>query len=250
MGRLKNMIYTYGIGKKMMTDSFHNAGLEKNRLESQKGSTRTEVINYLVSLFDHPTTYLEIGIRNPNDNFNSINATVKYGVDPGIEYEPNPVDFKMTSDDFFQQLAANKILSNEIKFDVIFIDGLHTAEQVNLDIANALRFINDDGFVVLHDCNPPTEWHAREKYDYTMSPAGGYWNGTTWKAFLKSRFDKSIYSCCVDTDWGIGILSKKRNLGDAIEPVNQFYEFSVLESDRKQHMNLIDFTSLKQKLGS
>lgn len=34
----------------------------------------------------------------------------------------------MTSDDFFIKLENNEILDN-IKFDVIFIDGLHLAEQ-------------------------------------------------------------------------------------------------------------------------
>ena len=59
-------------------------------------------------------------------NFNKIKATKKYSVDPGIEFKENPVDFKMTSD-VFLKLSTNQVLSNDIEFDVIFIDGLHLA---------------------------------------------------------------------------------------------------------------------------
>ena len=133
-----------------------------NHRESLKRPSRTQVINFLLSLSHEDTHYLEIGVRNPKDNYDHIKATTKYSVDPGIEFKENPVDFQLTSDDFFKKLSANEILSNDIQFDVIFIDGLHLAEQVDKDIYNALKYIKSDGFIVLHDCSPPSEWHARE----------------------------------------------------------------------------------------
>lgn len=214
-----------------------------------KSPYRTEIINFLFSLKQGKTKYLEIGVRNPNDNFNKINASEKYSVDPGLEFKENPVDFKMTSDEFFQKLFANEVLSSDIKFDVIFIDGLHLAYQVNKDIENALNFIKDDGLIVLHDCNPPSEWHARENYSYHHTPAGGGWNGTTWKAFLKWRQNPSVYSCCIDSDWGVGILSKSHSIGKSTTLQNEFYEFSILEENRKELLNLIDFEALKKILG-
>lgn len=235
-------------GKMVATNSYHKDTDEINQLEINKKPTRTEIINYLVSLCNRDVTYLEIGVRNPADNFAKINAKEKYSVDPGVEFKANPVDFRMTSDTFFEKLKNNEILSNTIKFDVIFIDGLHLAEQVNVDVINALNYIKEDGFIVLHDCNPPTEWHAREEYNYTLSPALGYWNGTTWKAFLKWRFESSLNSCCINTDWGVGILSKTRNLGKSIENVNPFFEYKIMDSNRQAHLNLIDFESLKEKL--
>mgnify|MGYP003381534756 CR=1 FL=1 len=33
----------------------------------------------------------------------------KYSVDPGVEFKENPVDFKMTSDDFFQKITNGTI---------------------------------------------------------------------------------------------------------------------------------------------
>ena len=216
--------------------------------EELKTPTRTSIINFLLSLKAKETLYLEIGVRNPNDNFNHIKSNQKYSVDPGKEFLENLVDFKMTSDDFFEKLSKNEILYNHIKFDIIFIDGLHLANQVDKDINNALEWIKDDGFVVLHDCNPPSEWHSRENYSYVNTPAEGYWNGTTWKAFLKWRSNPDLYSCCINSDWGVGILSKKHRIGNHISPTNHFYEYHILEKNRKESLNLIEFSDFKKML--
>ncbi|MBR9914337.1 MAG: class I SAM-dependent methyltransferase [Algicola sp.] len=229
-------------------DPHYAAVIKKDRFEITKTPSRTQIINFLLQQFNRDTTYLEIGVRNPDHNFNKIESKEKYSVDPGVEFMENPVDFKMTSDEFFKQLSNNQILSKDLKFDVIFVDGLHLAEQVDRDIINALNHIKDDGFVVLHDCNPPTEWHARESYDYIHTPASGSWNGTTWKAFLKWRCNPEVYSCCIDTDWGVGILSKQHKIGTATENTNPFYEFQVLDDHRKQLLNLIDFDTLKTSI--
>jgi hypothetical protein len=233
-------------GRKILNDKHYLDVQKMNHIELSKRPSRTKVINFLLSLNEKDTCYLEIGVRNPSDNYDFIKADTKYSVDPGIEFKENPVDFALTSDDFFKKLSANEILSNDIKFDVIFIDGLHLAEQVDKDIYNALKYIKSNGFVVLHDCNPPTEWHARESYEFHNTPALEFWNGTTWKAFLKSRSNPAINSCCIDSDWGIGILSKGYQIGKNIELTNPFFEFKLLENNRKEYLNLIDFDSFKK----
>lgn len=243
-------VHYFSVGKQLLNNSMYKNGKELNKMEYLKSPNRTTVINYLISVLNRETTYLEIGVRNPNDNYNKITAEEKYSVDPGIEYKENPVDFKLTSDAFFNALKKGEILNRTIKFDLIFIDGLHLAEQVERDINNALEFIKDDGFLVLHDCNPPSEWHARETFNYFFSPAGEYWNGTTWKAFLKQRYNSRLQSCCIDSDWGVGILSKTWQLGNHIKSTNKFYEYSSLEKDRKTLLNLIDFEELQNLLKS
>ncbi len=242
------LIKYYARGKRFGNISHYLDVQKKNYDENSKSPSRTEIINFLLSTKQNETSYLEIGVRNPEDNFNHIKANIKYSVDPGIEFLENPVDFKMTSDVFFQKLSIKEILPNDTKFDVIFIDGLHLAEQADRDIENALMYIKDDGFIVLHDCNPPTEWHTRENFSYTNTPAKRAWNGTTWKAFLKWRFNSTVNSCCINSDWGVGILSKKYQIGKNIEPINYFYEFSSLDKNRKEYLNLIEFDTLKNIL--
>ena len=51
--------------------------------------------------------------------------------------------YKMTSNDFFQ--------SNNNKFDFIYVDGDHSAEQVYLDIVNSWKVLNKNGFLLLDD---------------------------------------------------------------------------------------------------
>lgn len=246
MNRLSKIFRYHKYGRMLLNNAHYLAGQEKNKLESGKTPTRTEIINYLLSLYDRETCYLEIGVRNPDDNFNRIEAHIKYSVDPGLDYKENPVDFKITSDGFFAKLRKKELLFSDIRFDVIFVDGLHLAAQVDKDIINALDFLAEDGFIVLHDCNPPTEWHAREEFHYNLSPAKEKWNGTTWKAFMKWRSVPTINSCCIDTDWGVGILSPKHPIGSSIAGTNQFYEYNLLDENREAQLNLMDFNTFKE----
>ena len=219
-----------------------------NSIEFSKKILRTDVINKILSYKGNNTQYLEIGVRNLEDNFNLINSKTKYCVDPGFEVESNNADFKLDSDKFFEKLFKGEILSSDYKFDVIFIDGLHLASQVDRDIENALNFIKEDGFIILHECNPPSEWHARESYSFYKTPADGAWNGTVWKAFLKRRFDDSLKSCCIDTDWGIGILSKSMNIGSSIKIDNPFFEYKEFNKKRKHYLNLISYEEFESIL--
>ena len=98
----------------------------------------------------------------------------------------------------------------------------------------------------MHDCNPPTQFHAAEDFNYKLSPSKTYWNGTTWKSFFKNRKRTDIFSCCIDTDWGVGIISKTKNLGLPTTINNEFYEYKILEENRKESLNLISFEELKK----
>lgn len=245
MNRFKKIYNYYNWGGRFLTDLYHIEVEKLTKQEMYKTPFRYEIINFLIAKLDRETTYLEIGVRNPDDNYNKINSAVKYSVDPGIEFKENPVDFKVTSDAFFEGLRNGNYLDTNTRFDVIFIDGLHLAEQVDRDIENALEFLKEDGFIILHDCNPPSEWHARESHTYEISPAGQQWNGTTWKAFLKARYRTDIFSCCVDTDWGVGVISKKIRLAPSPRTTNSFYEFNTLNKNRKDQLGLTDFESLQ-----
>ncbi len=240
MNRLKKIKEYYIWGGLFLTDSYQKEGIELSEKEGAKTPFRFDVINSLL-VKKNTANYLEIGVRDPSLNFDKINAQTKYSVDPGLEFKSNPVDFKMTSDMFFEQLRTGKVLKQSIKFDVIFIDGLHLAEQVDRDIKNSFDFLKEDGFIVLHDCNPPSEWHAREKHAYRLSPAGNNWNGTTWKAFVKWGQNPEIRIACVDTDWGVGILTKGHTFEETKGEVSEFYEFSHFEKNKKDLINLMSF---------
>ncbi len=98
-------------------------------------------------------SYLEIGVQNPANNFDKIVCKIKQGVDP--EVKDTPHIFKLSSDFFFKLQLDN--LSERIKFDLIFIDGLHHADQCKRDFENSLRCLSDNGFIVIHDVLPENE---------------------------------------------------------------------------------------------
>src|SRR5688500_11701548 len=95
-------------------------------LSSKKAMTRTELINYIIKKQGY-STYLEIGIGT-GKNFEAIKCRLKVGVDPAIEYKKGKL-YNETSDSFFAK--------NNGGYDIIFIDGLHHADQVRKDIINA-----------------------------------------------------------------------------------------------------------------
>jgi hypothetical protein len=208
---------------------------------------RYDIINELIKKCDYKT-YLEIGVRNPDECFNLINCEIKHSVDPGYEDTENRVDYPYTSDNFFALLENQELnLSATHKWDIIFIDGLHVSSQVEKDILNSLNHLSENGVIVLHDCNPPELWFARE--DYVVDGVYHPWNGTVWKAIYKllcSRSDLDVFT--VNTDEGLGII--KRGTGRKLkEHTNSFYEYKVLQNNLNEHLNCISVDDFIRLIG-
>ena len=181
---------------------------------------RTDIINHLIKKNNYKR-YLEIGVRNPDENLNKIIVEHKNGVDPS-----GNCDYPIPSDDFFNQLDV------DVKYDIIFIDGLHLDYQVERDITNSLKHLNEGGTIVMHDCSPIKEEHQVEEY-----VVGKTWNGTTWKAYVKFRMtDENLSMCVVDTDHGVGIINKGKQ---TLYPKSDVLDFKLLDENRKEILNLI-----------
>ncbi len=174
--------------------------------------THTDIINSLIKKFGYKK-YLEIGIDNPNNNYFRIEAEEKECVDPYIKSDnkfkdlqenlsdeerediiTNVITYRMTSDEFFETIPADK------KYDIVFIDGLHTQEQVGRDIINTFKHLNEGGMVVVHDCIPVNE-------EAQIVPRiSDTWNGDVWKAIPIVGLQGINYSV-VDCDYGNGLLT-------------------------------------------
>jgi predicted O-methyltransferase YrrM len=110
-------------------------------------TNHTQLLNALIEKHNLKS-YLEIGVQNPTNNFDKIKCEEKVGVDP-IPCNNSFVEQK-TSDDFFNGITQSY-------WDLIFIDGLHHADQVKRDFENSLKCLNDNGFIVIHDVLPQNE---------------------------------------------------------------------------------------------
>ncbi len=151
---------------------------------------RWDLIEYLINKYKY-SDYLEIGC-DQDQLFSKVKIKNKTGVDP-----TNGGNIRKTSDEFFKE--------NKKKFDIIFIDGLHTYNQVKKDILNSINCLKDEGIVLVHDCMPDS-LSKQAVPRYRMS-----WNGDVWKAIVDLRQNEylEIYTCKIDQ--GIGVIKKKRN---------------------------------------
>ena len=206
---------------------------------------RYDIINKIIEE-NNFKNYLEIGVCNPQDCFDKIICESKDGIDPGVEFTPNPVKYRMTSDEFFHLLESNNLDKHpDFNWDVIFIDGLHISNQVMKDIINSLNHLSWNGYILLHDCNPPTIHMARE--DYKVNGEYQPWNGTVWKALYWIRSHRGdLRSCVVDTDWGVGIIKKGNSVTIPFD--NPFYEYNKMAEDRRLNLGLIGVNELDKWL--
>jgi len=155
---------------------------------------RTALINILLKSKSIDATYLEIGC-NDDSNFNSIYSLNKIGVDPR-----KGGTHRMTSDVFFA--------SNKSKFDVIFIDGYHTYQQVKIDTINAAKNLNSSGEILSHDFLPQN-WYSAVPNDHKRLDY--IWNGDCWK-FAFELVEMDIDFKIINIDEGIMVIDSEESI--------------------------------------
>jgi hypothetical protein len=198
---------------------------------------RFEIINQLISKYKF-INYLEIGVFK-GENIQKIIAPHKDGVDPTTELGSSipEINYPMTSDAFFDLVRGH-----DIKYDIIFIDGLHHSDQVDKDISNALNHLVDNGIIVLHDCNPLKE-------EYTLVPRQtGIWHGDVYKSVLNFRIKYPFKFITVDDDCGCGVIFNnviEDNNYPKSELENALKSWKHFDQNRKQSLNLISVDEFK-----
>ena len=147
---------------------------------------RVALVNLLVSRKEN-CAYLEIGC-DTDGLFNSVPVLAKVGVDP-----KNGGNVRKTSDEFF--------LTNKSFFDVVFIDGLHTYDQVRKDVINAIRFLKPGGWIALHDMLP-RNWIE----EHVPTVSDDQWTGDVWKVAFELSKTAGVDFRIVKIDCGVGVL--------------------------------------------
>ena len=206
-----NKIYNYIFGEKFYKKLNFNWNLYPHRLEI--------IQNIIIS--KNYKKYLEIGC-DKDQIFSNILIDYKIGVDP-----VQGGNVRKTSDDFFK--------NNLDKFDIIFIDGLHEYGQVNKDINNSLKALNDGGIILLHDCMPKSYFHQ------AVPRSRMSWNGDVWKNIVEARANPEIdtYTCFADE--GIGIIFNRLNRNKLIINKKNFkkLKFRDFYYNYREYLNII-----------
>lgn len=175
-------------GQKRLQEKYAAAAVEAKVEIDWKGIhyDRIALMSLLAGQIGGNCRYLEIGCDR-NKLFDAMPMRHKAGVDP-----VRGGTHRMTSDEFFAR--------SKKKFDLIFIDGLHTYEQLHRDVENALKVLAPGGFIAMHDL-VPLNW--REAHVPRVNMA---WTGDVWKVGVELAQSPDIIFKLFMIDHGVGVI--------------------------------------------
>jgi hypothetical protein len=130
-------------------------GANQNKIQPDFPDTLRR-LNHLVRQLQL-NRYLEVGLGN-GGTFDGVRAKFKVGVDP---HPWNPEVRHLdnvqicTSDEYFRQHW-----DRGLKYDLILLDGLHTADQTYRDFVNSLHFAHEKTVWVIDDVVPNDVYSA------------------------------------------------------------------------------------------
>jgi hypothetical protein len=182
----------WGIFREGRTDGINYlrslAGLEQLLLPYRRGEIPEHLwsprrLNVLIREC-HLRSYLEIGVFEA-ETFVNVIARRRCGVDPNPLFDavlmPRGSTFAATtSDEFFRTIRSSK------RFDIAFLDGLHTFEQTYRDLINTFAHMRN-GVILIDDTVPSDQYSAipDQAASYRARDAAGLdgrpWHGDVWR---------------------------------------------------------------------
>jgi hypothetical protein len=180
---------------------------------------RAQVMRRLVAHYDQPR-YLEIGVCEGR-TFDRVPAAVKVAVDPEFRFDhtaaerrvPGTTYHQVTSDEYF-----GNIVDPDARFDVIYLDGLHTVEQTLRDLLNALPHLQPQGVLVIDDVRPPSALAAirdRQEFFEVRHAAGRddekAWMGDVYRlVWFIDTFCQQLSHRVIDNNHGQAVVWRHR----------------------------------------
>lgn len=178
---------------------------------------RTDIMNKLIK-WKGFHSYLEVGVENPDLNFNRIVVDEKECVD----ISPNAkATYTMSSDEFFATIPSEK------KYDLIFVDAMHNEEFVDRDVTNSLKHLENGGIICIHDVIPISKAVAQKKteYDFTV------WNGDVYRSVVKLPASGLNYVTVLNNDFGLTILYDNDGKEKDLTKYKCAYEYEEIYND-------------------
>lgn len=205
--------------------------------------TRADVVQGVLDLFEDPA-YLEIGVSR-GTTFHAVRAARRVGVDPRFRFDtdeaarehPDASYHATTSDAYF-----GTVVDPSERFDVVYLDGMHTLEQTLRDFTNALAHLAPGGVVVVDDVRPVSylasisdiEEHRRLKE--AVPKSRGAWMGDVYRLvyFIETFFQQLSYRTVAENHGQLVAWRQRRATvpGRRVEEIARLpYERSVLDDD-------------------
>jgi len=165
-------------------------------------------LNSLLAAIPSPARYLEVGVET-GQTFFEVSAAFKTAVDPKFLFDREAAPkgdsieyFEITSDSFFCDVRR------DFKYDLVFLDGLHTWDQTYRDFCSALLITHDRSIILLDDVFPSDVFSCnRDQVEAVMmrqfmsGDPSNAWHGDTYKVIpLIRTFYPLLSYCTIITD--------------------------------------------------
>ena len=151
------------------------------------------------------SSYLEIGVYAGGTFFEvdvarKVAVDVKFRFDVNERRDPRAAFFEMTSDAYFLGPGA------EERFDLIFLDGLHTFEQTLIDLNASLLLSHERSAILVDDTVPSDVYSALPnqrqaiKFRQKAGGKGRGWHGDVFKLVVYIHdFLPMLSYCTINT---------------------------------------------------
>lgn len=215
--------------------------------------TRKRAVQGLLKLFPEPS-YLEIGV-NEGATFTKVKARRKVAVDPAFLFDvpeaaaahPGSEFHEITSDEYF-----GTVVDPDERFDVIYLDGLHTFEQTLRDFTNAVHHLAPHGAIVIDDVCPVSYLASlpdRENYfrvrDF-LEVTDKSWMGDVYRLvfFVETFYQHMSYATIADNH-GQAVIWRERRTEVPHRMVRDTGELTFEEFVLgRDHMNLMPYRDI------
>lgn len=199
--------------------------------------------------------YLEVGIF-AGKTFNGVNVETKVGVDPmphSSLLDKSNINV-MTSDTYF-----SKNHEKGVKFDIIYLDGLHTFEQTLRDFNNSLHYSHDKTIWLIDDTVPvnfasamDSLGEANEFYSKSNHNHPRPWMGTVYRLIYFIHDYLPNYSYMTYQEHGQTVIYRKYrdNITPYLDNIIRLssLSFEEFEYSKDAVMNFKDSTTIENVL--
>ena len=87
----------------------------------------------------------------------------------------------------------DKLLSRIKKFDVIFIDGMHTFEAALRDFSNSIEFLSQDGVIVIDDVIPNAYYASLPDHRTAVRVSNHRFPDTADRSWMETSTDSCFF---------------------------------------------------------
>ena len=154
-------------------------------VNAAEGTYASRRLNALLSALPARASYLEIGLDR-GLTFEAVRAAERWGVDPRPRVSLTAIPAGDTivvapSDRFFELLAP------QVRFDLVYLDGLHTYTQTYRDLMHALAHTHPRGVILIDDVVPSDDVSAIPDYQTSLTERaqrgmdGRVWHGDVFR---------------------------------------------------------------------